>query len=183
MVRIVPRRRALTGDQLRALRAGHRGAVNAAAPVDDGRGAAPVCATLPPMDPHAPVITDEDLLQRWRDLMGPGGFGGRSLWLAWFADDGRQLPLVVPVEDVPARPEPLLVRNLVQLVHSTVADLSPAAWAAAALSRPGPRQPCEDDRAWGRALRRTAAEARVPLRPLHLATPGHVAVLRPDDLV
>jgi hypothetical protein len=135
------------------------------------------------MNPDAPVITDEDLLQRWRDLMGPGGFDGRSLWLAWFAEDGRQLPLLVPVEGVPAHPEPEMVRGLVQLVRTTVADLSPAAWAAAALSRPGPRQPCEDDRAWGRALRETAAEAGVRLRPLHLATPGHVAVLRPDDLV
>lgn len=151
--------------------------------MDDGRGVQPVFVTLGGMNPDAPVITDEDLLQRWRDLMGPGGFGQRSLWLAWFADDGRQLPLIVPVEGVPARPEPEMVRNIVQLVHSTIDDLSPAAWAAMALSRPGPPSTSDDDRAWGRALQQTAAASGVPLRPLHLATPGRVEVLRPDDLV
>jgi hypothetical protein len=151
--------------------------------VDDGDTITPVFATLIGMNPDAPVITDDDLLQRWRDIMGPGGFGRRSLWLTWFAEDGRQLPVIVPVDDVPARPEPQMVRNLVQLLHSTIADRSPAAWAAVALSRPGPPTTSDDDRAWGRALHENAAASGVALRPLHLATPGRVTVLRPDDLV
>jgi hypothetical protein len=52
------------------------------------------------------VRTDSDLLVRWRQLMGPWAFGRRSPWPLWFDADGRQLPIVVPVDDVPEYPDP-----------------------------------------------------------------------------
>ena len=60
--------------------------------------------TTPPLA-QVPVRSAAELTQRWADLLDPPVFAARSLWLLWLTGDGRSLPLVVPVDDLPAVPD------------------------------------------------------------------------------
>lgn len=129
------------------------------------------------------IRTDTDLLELWRDLMGPGGFGGRSLWHLFLRPDGHPTPLIIPVDDMPDEPDPAVLRNLTEVMTTVVdkEDLDVAS-IALLLSRPGPDTMTASDRAWGRCLR-TAYPARWSRWPIHLATRGRVRVFAPDDLL
>lgn len=131
----------------------------------------------------SPVRTDDELLQRWRLIMGEGGFGRRSLWLVWFDAQGKQLPMVVPVDDVPQRPDDELLGGLGEVVTEIVRDQAPGGSVAITLSRPGPSVVDGDDRAWGLALLDMASRNAITLRRFHLATTGSVRPLVGDDLV
>ena len=69
--------------------------------------------TTPPLA-DVPVRSADDLARRWTALLNPPVFGTRSLWLCWFGTDGRMLPAVVPVDDLPPVPEPALMMGLRQ---------------------------------------------------------------------
>lgn len=130
-----------------------------------------------------PVSSEDELAQRWSALLGPDGFAVRSLWLTWYDGGDRQLPVVMPVDDVPAEPDARLVRNLVGIAGEVLDEHAPGGWVSMALARPGAAAAVAADRAWGRALHRAARDAGLPLRPLHVATHRRVRVLRPDDVL
>ncbi|GAB3924618.1 hypothetical protein GCM10011575_03890 [Microlunatus endophyticus] len=133
------------------------------------------------------VTTVDDLRRRWRSLMGDGGFGRTSLWIIWFDERGQQLPVVVPIDDLPAELEPDGVDNLIMIIGSP-AELG-AASVALLLSRPGPGSVIDEDRRRAnqilagvhRAQQRGALELKV--WPLHLATTDSVRQLPVDDLL
>lgn len=135
--------------------------------------------------PH--VTTVEDLRRRWRSLMGDGGFGRTSLWIIWFDDRGRQLPVVVPIDDLPEELEPDGVDNLVMIIGEP-AELG-AASVALLLSRPGPGSVIREDRHRANALLAGVHRAQqrgaldLTVWPLHLATTDSVRQLPADDLL
>ena len=142
---------------------------------------------LPSVEDAPPVHTTEDVRRRWRSLMGEDGFGRTSLWIVWYAADGRQLPVVVPIDDLPADLGPDGVDNLIMII----AD--PAAFGAASvallLSRPGPGSVTAVDRDRANALLAGIERARrcdgfdLKVWPIHLATTNSVRELSVDDLV
>jgi len=122
------------------------------------------------------VITDSrDLLDLWRRLMGPGGFGQRSLWLAFLDVDGRVEPTVVPIDSLPVVPDDFLA-GLTSVLSELVSG-GDVASVAMLLSRPGPAAMTNSDRRWAQAL------AALTRWPVHLATRDHVQPFAPDDLV
>ncbi|MGY2065575.1 hypothetical protein [Blastococcus sp. SYSU DS0619] len=127
----------------------------------------------------APVRSADDLTARWHAVLGSAGSGGRSLWLTWFAPDGRQLPVVVPVEDLPLAPDPALLVGLREVHGSVLGDqLGGAGHLALALCRPGGPEITADDDDWAEALRSVLDDERVPGSwSLHLAAGGSVLPL------
>ncbi|MGY1709196.1 hypothetical protein ACI8AC_06750 [Geodermatophilus sp. SYSU D00758] len=123
-----------------------------------------------------PVRSGLALTRRWVALLSPPVFGARSLWLTWFGTDDRQLPVVVPVDDLPERPEPPLLTGLLDLHTGVTAD-SPGGpcLLAMALCRPGDPAPTADDERWAAALREVL-DGAVPWS-LHLAAGGRVRPL------
>ena len=121
----------------------------------------------------------DDLPPFWRGIMGPGGFGYRALWVAMFDDDGHPLPLLMPIDGVPAAPD--------AAGHQLLSTLGPmaidtgAASLAFALARPGTGIPTSGDRQWATVL--DAANNELPLKiwPVFLATKGRITPLRPID--
>jgi hypothetical protein len=60
----------------------------------------------PDYDLLAPLSTDAEVLDRIDQIIGRDARRDRSLWLLFLAADGVQLPVVVPIDDVPASPGP-----------------------------------------------------------------------------
>jgi hypothetical protein len=94
---------------------------------------------LPPED-MPPVNSQADLHRFWRALMGPLGFGRRTLWLVFVATDGTVEPMVAPIDDIPEHPEDDLVGNLFWICAQVLdAELTPGR--ALPSCSPGPARP------------------------------------------
>jgi hypothetical protein len=128
--------------------------------------------TKPPLA-DVPVRSAEELTRRWETLLDPPVFGARSLWLTWL-DDGLMLPVVIPVDDVPAVPDAPLLANLATVCESvTESHVDGTAHVALALCRPGRPEITKDDQAWAGGLR-DALAASSGTWSLHLAAGGEV---------
>jgi hypothetical protein len=135
--------------------------------------------TLKP--PHQTFVrTNAELTELWTDLMGPGGFSLRSLWMIFIHSDGELAPVVSPIEELPLEPDEQMLHNFRQVINDLTSDTELTA--AFLLSRPGPSHLLPGDRRWAAALVRALGPELSPW-PIHLATAGRVQVIAPDDLV
>ena len=129
------------------------------------------------------VRTQSDLDALWRTLMGPLGFGYPRLYVVFIPPDGRCIPHVTEVGDLPDLPDALMLANLLGICASLLDRTLPTGSRVAFLrARPGRRGISPADRAWGAALLAAADHAFVPVWPVHLANDHELRVLTPDDL-
>jgi hypothetical protein len=131
-----------------------------------------------PADPrHVIIRNDADVTAFWAALMGSGGFAHRTLWLAMFRDDGRPIPVLMPMQGVPARPNRLF-DNLASVIRSVAAQHDVHSLATL-LARPGPTAITANDRRWAGILdEENTSLAKV--WPAHLATCDRVVPLAPE---
>jgi hypothetical protein len=134
----------------------------------------------PPPRADVPVTTPSALRRRWTDLLEPPVFGARSLWLMWLQADGTALPLMVPIDELPRRPDADTTDRIMDLA-GTVHDEGTAGGGhvAAALCRPGHATCTEADQQWAEALGRSATRSGLTDWSLHLAAGGDVLPLVP----
>jgi hypothetical protein len=128
--------------------------------------------TTPPLA-QVPVRSAAELTRRWAALLDPPVFAARSLWLLWLTGDGRSLPLVVPVDDLPAVPDRPTLRGLADL-HETLTEDLDVTHLAMALCRPGHAAVTAEDDAWAEGLHTVLADAVASSWSLHLAAGGRV---------
>ena len=137
---------------------------------------------IPPLtrpEDMPPVRSQTDLHRMWRTLMGPLGFGGRSLWLAVLDEHGRPTPRLLQVDEMPPRPDPEMHASLVRVVASLAEGAGQVVFL---VSRPGSDGLTEDDVAWASTLRTVARLAGIPVWPVHRANDRALLVVAPDDL-
>jgi hypothetical protein len=119
-----------------------------------------------------PLLTDADVLRRVREIVGEAIVDAR-LWLFLVDGDGVQLPTLIPIDDVPRRPDgtglPGLGAVLEGIADQLVTDIGPGS-VVLTLERLGPGATVPDDRAWAAALTHTCAGAGMSLRGVFLAT-------------
>ncbi|MCW2741632.1 MAG: uncharacterized protein JWR45_2054 [Blastococcus sp.] len=123
-----------------------------------------------------PVCSADELTRRWTTVLDPPIFGARSLWLMWLDASGRMLPVVIPIDDVPAVPDPVMLTGLRQ-VHDGVVEehLAGEGHLALALCRPGRPEITADDDEWAEALRELFDDGQIDgTWSLHLAAAGNV---------
>ena len=127
---------------------------------------------------EVPVRSALGLTRRWVSLLQPLAFGARSLWLAWFDADGRQSPVLVPVDDLPLTPDPAMFEGL-RLLNETVvsAQLGDGSHLAMALCRPGEAVVCDSDDEWVDSLSEIFDGLVGQTWSLHLAAGGRVETL------
>lgn len=126
------------------------------------------------------IDSDDDLTSAWTTLMGPWGFEGRQLWVIVLDVEDVTTPVIMPIDDVPERPDDLMLQNL----HDILIDATPVAVGGSAaflLSRPGRDPMNDDDRAWARSIVDVMG-GRCTRWPVHFANDRGVHVFRPDDL-
>lgn len=126
-----------------------------------------------------PVITDQDVLARVSAIIEPAARRQRSLWLFFLERDGTQANLIVPIDDVPERPEAGVVANVCYVASESIAHAPRILSVIIALSRPGTLRRTESDRHILRALQHGAARHATPVRMLVLATQEGVRELGP----
>jgi hypothetical protein len=133
--------------------------------------------TTPPLA-DVPVRTAEELTARWAALLEPPVFDARALWLTWLVDDGRMLPVVVPVDDLPRLPDNALLSGLLGL-HDAISEehLDGGGHLAMALCRPGRPDITDDDDTWVGALSELLDDQIDDTWSLHLAAGGRVLPL------
>ena len=137
---------------------------------------------IPPLtrpEDMPPIRSQTDLHRMWRSLMGPLGFGGRSLWIAVLDEHGRPTPRLLQVDEMPPRPDPEIQRGLVTVVSSVVENAGQVAFL---LSRPGEDGLTDEDRAWATMLQDVERQAGAPVWPVHMANDRALVVIAPDDL-
>jgi hypothetical protein len=133
----------------------------------------------PDSDLAAPLRTHDDVLRRVDLLLDERARQLRSVVLLFLDGDGRQLPVVVPIDDVPDRPDALLVANLCWIIAEAVTQY-PGGSAVVVVTRPEAGQVSDADRYWASTINRAARERGAPIRMLCLATPSGVVRLTAD---
>lgn len=131
--------------------------------------------TKPPLA-DVPICSAADLTERWTTVLDPPVFGARSLWLMWLGADGRMLPIVVPVDDIPELSDYPLLEGLRGL-HGAVVEthLDGKGHLAMALCRPGGPEITTTDDEWAHDLRLLFDEQYTDSTwSLHLAAAGAV---------
>jgi hypothetical protein len=126
-----------------------------------------------------PVITDGDVLDRVAAIIEPAARRQRALWLFFLQGDGTQANLVVPIDDVPERPDAAVIGNVCYIAAESIARAPRLLSVVITLSRPGTVRRTESDRHLLRALQHGAARHATAVRMLVLATPEGVRELGP----
>ena len=138
---------------------------------------------IPPLTSAAdvpPVRTQEDLHRLWRMLMGPLGFGGRSLWVHLLDAAGRPTPVILQVEDLPPLPD-LGLHDGLRCIVDQLADGTGGS-IAFLLTRPGRDGITVSERRWAVALTDVVRRAGLHVWPVHWANDVELGVVAPDDL-
>ena len=107
------------------------------------------------------VTTSADLVTFWGALLGVGRFARRTLWLAVLDEDGRPVPVAMPIDDIPVAPTGRHLDGLGTVLNG-IAEYGTV---IALVARPGSPTLREHDRRWALAL-----APLVPRWPVHLAT-------------
>jgi hypothetical protein len=124
---------------------------------------------IPDFDLLTPIGTDAEVIDRVDQLIDEDARRNRSLWLFFLTADGVQLPVVVPIDEVPVSPDPDLVGSLCDLIAHVLCDSAPGGSAVITLVRDNGLSVTGSDQQWFVALKSAAASAGVHLRMLCLA--------------
>ncbi|RFA10961.1 hypothetical protein B7R54_18405 [Subtercola boreus] len=127
---------------------------------------------------HTPLTTDAQLEDRVLALIGTAGH--RQLWLMFLDNDDDQLPVVIPLDDLPRQPDraetDVLVGHLAGILQQVAAVQLVLVW-----ERPGKGKLTEPDRAWASAIALNCARRGVRLRAQLLSHTRGVTILDPAD--
>ena len=126
-----------------------------------------------------PVITDGDVLDRVGAIISPAARRYRTLWLFFLGHDAIQANLVVPIDDIPERPQPGVIANVCHVASESVAQAPALHSVVITLGRPGAPRRTSADTHLLRALQHGASRHATPVRMLVLATPEDVRELGP----
>jgi hypothetical protein len=129
---------------------------------------------LPASDIAVPLRTDEDVLRRIDLLIDQDARQARSIWLLFLSATGVQLPVVVPIDGVPERPDLTTARSLCWVIAEALRHNVPGGYAVVVLTRPGAGLANDADLDWAATLDRAAGDRGASLRMVCLAAPSGV---------
>lgn len=138
----------------------------------------------PPTPPHLlpPTRTLADLDRCWRSIKGPWGFARPQLWCVVLGPEGEWTSIFMKIDDCPERPDPSMIRRLLDVLGAVVADHVVGGSLALMFARPGGDEHRDDDRRWAKALDAAGRRAPFDVWPVFLANDVGVRVASPDDL-
>jgi hypothetical protein len=129
-----------------------------------------ITGEIPGYDLLAPICTDAEVLGRVDQLIDTDARRDRSLWLFFLTADAVQLPVVVPIDDMPVSPDPSTAGNICRMIAHVLGDSAPGGSAVITLVRDNGLSVTDTDQQWLLALTSAAAKTGSHLRMLCLAT-------------
>jgi hypothetical protein len=133
----------------------------------------------PDFDLLTPLDTDADVLDRVDQIIGEDARRDRALWLLFLDADAVQLPVVVPIDDIPANPDPDCARSICDMSAHVLNDAAPGGSAVITLVRDHRQGMPDSDQQWLMAFQAAAARTGVRLRMFCVATRDGVRRLEP----
>ncbi|MCU1406642.1 MAG: hypothetical protein JWQ43_2945 [Glaciihabitans sp.] len=133
---------------------------------------------LPYDDQLTPLNTDSLIEERVRDLIGRANL--RQLWLLFLDVNDMQLPLLIPIDGLPAHPEAGTVATVIDNVVELMADIG-AVGLVLVWERYGAATLTAQDIAWAHELAEACTNARVRLRAMLLSHRSGVRWIAVDD--
>jgi hypothetical protein len=124
-----------------------------------------------------PLATDVDIEARVAFLIGAAA--RRQLWFLFLDERMMQLPLVVPVHDIPHRPYAAPAGLAMTLASMMRAEGATAV--VTVLERMGPDRPTGADREWAAAIHHACGREGVPVRAVLISHPLGVRPLPLED--
>lgn len=122
-----------------------------------------------------PLLTEADMVHRIEELLAPAIHNGQ-LWIMFLDRRRRQLPLIVPIEDLPATPTPRGVDALVGVLAGLEAAYHSV---ILVMERLGTDAVATIDRRWAAAIRSAASEREVTIAGVFVLTPNRISPVRP----
>lgn len=124
-----------------------------------------------------PLRTERDMVGRVRDLLAPPSSPAR-LWILVLDDEGRQTPLLIPIDGRPVFPDPPLLDGLMGALTALIGEnLDGGGQLLFVVERLGPFGPTHQDHCWAAALAGACARADLSLAGTFLLSPGGVSPL------
>ena len=124
-----------------------------------------------------PLTTDDLIEARVADLIGRAN--QRQLWFLFLDEAQVQLPLMIPIDGLPSRPDGTIA-NLVHLVAEAMA-VEDAASVIAVIERYADASLTATDREWAKSLHEAFDQQQVPLRGILLSHRRGVRWIAQDD--
>ncbi len=124
----------------------------------------------PDLDLLTPISTDAEVLRRVDQLIDDADRRDRSLWMFFLTADAVQLPVVVPIDDLPISPDPETAEAICNLIAMLLDEAAPGGSAVITLVRENGLIVAGADEDWFLALKSAAATTGAHLRMLCLAT-------------
>ena len=125
-----------------------------------------------------PLTSDALIQQRVSSLIGRAA--RRQIWFLFLDEQSRQLPLLLPIDDYPSRPDDEDADRFAHLLRE-VGDSAGAAGVVIVIERFADATVSPSDVAWARALREAAADSPLELRGLLLSHAKGVRWIAADD--
>lgn len=146
-----------------------------------GQGGTPP-PTMSPMPQHydeslkIPLRSPQEVEDRVRDLVGSAIV--RKVWLLFLDESDVQLPIIMPIEDLPdAVPEDHALVPLMSAMREVASAV------IVVLERPGERELSDSDRGWVRSLSADVQLSGLRAAGLLLSHSAGVRWLSPDDWI
>ena len=117
-------------------------------------------------DTNAIIATDADARELLSTLLGPAL--RRQLWAFLLASNGRQLPIVIPIDGIPASPSDEELRSIVSSLGQVLDEYGPGGSILFALERPGDETPHGFDELWADGLHSAAEDEAVDVFAIYL---------------
>lgn len=140
--------------------------------------------TVHSREPFAPILTcQSDVEAMWRALMRPLGWRRRALWFALVGADGRPLPQLCEIDELPEVIDPDGHAAAAELWRDLLADVVPDGRVALLLVRPGGGGASAADGAIAEGTYAACRAVGVPLEVIHLATDDDIRPLPADEVI
>ena len=126
----------------------------------------------------APLLTQTDIEQRVAALIGRAA--RRQLWFLFVDNRADQLPILIPIQDYPTRPD-IDDPERFALLLDHVADNAGATAAIVVIERFRDRELTRSDRAWAGALHDAVTRSTLSSRGILVSHAKGVRWIAPDD--
>jgi len=116
--------------------------------------------------PDTIITNDADARELLSRLLGPAL--RRQLWAFFVAPDGAQLPIIIPIDGIPASPSDDELRSIVSSLGQVLDEYSPGGSILFALERPGDETPHGFDELWADGLHEAAHHEAIEVFAIYL---------------